>query len=196
VITADSELVKYFKSKGWEWGGDCWADRVDYMHFAKPLPQLIKSQGTNVFEIDIDPDIPKAEYYRKQLDGITPDAFFVLGGGNREIKNSEGRKSYKTSPYRGKFFPEKTGGAKARPISGIELSSYYPNATIVTLSHRPNNLFMLSEQSTQQSTDYPTFAHVLSDDMQRAGVDAGRIIEKPRSTSTLTEIIEVIKLTA
>jgi uncharacterized SAM-binding protein YcdF (DUF218 family) len=32
--------------------------------------------------------------------------------------------------------------------------------------------------------------------MQRAGVDAGRIIEKPRSTSTLTEIIEVIKLTA
>lgn len=34
TITADSELVKYFKERGWEWGGD-WTDRKDYMHFEK-----------------------------------------------------------------------------------------------------------------------------------------------------------------
>lgn len=36
AITADGELVAFFKSRGWEWGGD-WTDRKDYMHFEKPL---------------------------------------------------------------------------------------------------------------------------------------------------------------
>lgn len=35
AITADGNLVQYFKSKGWEWGGD-FSDRKDYMHFEKP----------------------------------------------------------------------------------------------------------------------------------------------------------------
>jgi peptidoglycan LD-endopeptidase CwlK len=35
TITADSELVQFFKAHGWEWGGD-WIDRKDYMHFEKP----------------------------------------------------------------------------------------------------------------------------------------------------------------
>lgn len=35
AITADGQLVQYFKGKGWEWGGD-WIDRKDYMHFEKP----------------------------------------------------------------------------------------------------------------------------------------------------------------
>lgn len=35
AITVDGQLVQYFKSKRWEWGGD-WMDRKDYMHFEKP----------------------------------------------------------------------------------------------------------------------------------------------------------------
>lgn len=34
TISFDSEIVKIFKSKGWEWGGD-WTDRKDYQHFQK-----------------------------------------------------------------------------------------------------------------------------------------------------------------
>ncbi len=151
------------------------------------------TENTNVFEVRIDETIPKEEYYKEQLQGVNPEAFFVLGGGNREVTDSRGRKSHKTSPYRGKFFPEKTGGAKARPIAAVELSHFYPNAKIVTMSHRPNNLFQLAQQKTQP-TDHPSFARVLSDDIQRAGVDRDRIIENPDSTSTLTEIMEVIRL--
>src|SRR3990172_1596954 len=108
------------------------------------------TENTNVFEVKINQDIPKEEYYREQLLGITPEAFFVLGGGNREITDSKGRKSHKTSPYRGKFWfgnpakpddPPKSGGAKARPIAVVELSKFYPDAKIVTMSHRPKELY-------------------------------------------------------
>ena len=193
TLTEDSVIVQYFKNRGWEWGGD-WTDRKDYMHFEKPLTKQVE-QETNVFVVKIDQSIPKDEYYKEQLQGVTPEAIFVLGGGNRERTDFKGKKSYKTSPYRGKFFPEKTGGAKARPIATVELSHYYPNAKIVTMSHRPNNLFQLAEQEAQPS-DYPTFARVLSEDIKRAGVSKDRIIERPQSTSTLTEIMEVIIFTA
>jgi len=150
------------------------------------------TEQSNVFEVKVDQSFPKKDYYKEQLRGITPDAFFVLGGGNREIISSKERVSYKTSSYRGKFFPEKIGGAKARPIAAVELSKYYPEAKIVTMSHRPKNLFQLAEKS--QETEYPTFAHVLSEDIKRAGVNGNKIIEKPESTSTLTEMMEVVKL--
>lgn len=35
TIVKNSFLVRYFKSRGWDWGGD-WTDRKDYMHFEKP----------------------------------------------------------------------------------------------------------------------------------------------------------------
>lgn len=34
-ITSDGLIVKFLKSRGWDWGGD-WTDRKDYMHFEKP----------------------------------------------------------------------------------------------------------------------------------------------------------------
>lgn len=35
AIIADSMIVKFFLSRGWEWGGN-WTDRKDYQHFQKP----------------------------------------------------------------------------------------------------------------------------------------------------------------
>jgi uncharacterized SAM-binding protein YcdF (DUF218 family) len=152
-------------------------------------------EESNVFEIKTDQYVLKKEYYKELLAGTNPEAFFVLGGGNREISDSKGKKSYKTSPYKGKFFPEKISGAKARPIAAVELSQFYPSAMIVAMSHRPKNLFQLAEQ-TAQPNEYPAFAQVLSQDLQRAGVDEQRIIKKPQSTSTLSEIMEVVKISA
>lgn len=206
TLTKDSVIVQYFKNRGWIWGGD-WTDRKDYMHFEKPL-----EEQSNVFEVSPDLSIPKEEYYRKELAGITPDAFFVLGGGSRQITDSKGRKSYKTSPYKGKNWEGKpaqvdeegnirrkeqkpvSGGAKARPIAAAELGEYYPDATIVTMSHRPRHLFQLSEE-TIEPADFPAFAKVLDQDLQRLRV-RNEIIENPASCSTFTEIIEIIKLCA
>ncbi|HEY6436219.1 MAG TPA: M15 family metallopeptidase [Ignavibacteriaceae bacterium] len=36
TISADSDLVKEFKTKGWQWGGD-WKSLKDYQHFEKKL---------------------------------------------------------------------------------------------------------------------------------------------------------------
>jgi hypothetical protein len=36
TISADSDLVKEFKKKGWQWGGD-WKSLKDYQHFEKKL---------------------------------------------------------------------------------------------------------------------------------------------------------------
>lgn len=35
TLTADSEIVKFMKSRGWRWGGD-WTSFKDYHHFDKP----------------------------------------------------------------------------------------------------------------------------------------------------------------
>jgi peptidoglycan LD-endopeptidase CwlK len=35
TFTADSEVVKFLKSRGWRWGGD-WTSLKDYHHFDKP----------------------------------------------------------------------------------------------------------------------------------------------------------------
>ena len=36
TITAASDIVRIFKSKGWTWGGD-WTSLKDYQHFQKNL---------------------------------------------------------------------------------------------------------------------------------------------------------------
>jgi peptidoglycan LD-endopeptidase CwlK len=158
TITADSEIVAYFKSKGWVWGGD-FEGRKDFMHFEKGVPQAI----------------------------------FILGGGNRVIEK-EGRSTrYTTSPYKGRFFFDeknpRTGGAKARPIAALELAQDLPGAKIVTLSQRPGHL-------TQGTIPSPDFAEVLADDLVRHGIDRERIMQQSASTSTLTEMMEVIKISA
>ncbi len=35
TLTADSDAVRIFESRGWEWGGR-WTTRLDYHHFQKP----------------------------------------------------------------------------------------------------------------------------------------------------------------
>ncbi len=34
ALARNARVVQYFKTRGWEWGGD-WTDRADYMHFQK-----------------------------------------------------------------------------------------------------------------------------------------------------------------
>ncbi len=152
------------------------------------------SEESNVFEVKVNHELSKQEYYKEQLGGTVPEAFFVLGGGNRKIEDSKGRISYKTSPYKGEFFPDKTGGAKARPIAALELSQFYPDAKIVTMSHRPNNLYQMESQETIPQI-MPSFAKVLDEELERWGAK-GEVIEDSKSTSTLTEMMEVIIMSA
>ncbi len=165
------------------------------------------AEQQNIFLTEINPDQSKEDYYREKLGGMVPEAFFVLGGGNRRIEEKGGRVWYKTSPYKGAFWngnagngngqevKPKAGGAKPRPIAAVELSGFYPNAKIVTMSHRPGTLYQMSEQTTQTQVQ-PPFADVLASDMERLGLPSERVVKEPESTSTLTEMMEVFKLAA
>jgi peptidoglycan LD-endopeptidase CwlK len=39
TLTEDSEIVRFMKEKGWEWGGEWMGKKgyIDYMHFEKPM---------------------------------------------------------------------------------------------------------------------------------------------------------------
>jgi uncharacterized SAM-binding protein YcdF (DUF218 family) len=132
----------------------------------------------------------KADYYNKKFHGEKPDVIFVLGGGNKRVKDSRGKVLYKTSSYKGEYFPAQIGGAKARPIAALELSGYYYDAKIVTMSHTPNKLFH------SDSEIIPSLAQVMAEELVRNGINKEKIIEKPEPTSTLTELMEVIKMSA
>ena len=43
IITAspDNACYKAFTSRGYEWGGNCWSDRIDYQHFSKKISDVI-----------------------------------------------------------------------------------------------------------------------------------------------------------
>ncbi len=119
-----------------------------------------------------------------------PQAIFVLGGGNRVIEEEGKDPMFTTSPYKGKFFPRMTGGAKARPYAALDLAQKYPGAKIVTLSQRPEEL------QEKGPIKEPPFASVMAEDLMLKKVDKSRIIEQTASTSTLTEFMEVVKLSA
>lgn len=176
----------------------------------------MSEQHQSAFRVEPDLDVSKKDYYQEQLQGVTPDAIFVLGGGTRAIKphakdNGEmpqRTRRFTTSPIKGIFWkgiPEKRdetgaivqrekrptyGGAKLRPIAAAELVASFPKAEVITFSHRPENLLLMSARASAP-TDEPSYAAVIASDMKRYGV--GKDIEEvPQTTSTFTEIIEAL----
>ncbi len=189
ALSPDGPIARYFKDHGWEWGGD-WTDRKDYMHFEKPIIRKDNNIMPDGPIVETGGDSKEKEaYYLEQLGGIVPQAIFVLGGGNRKIEREGHDPRYTTSPFKGKFYPQKTGGAKARPVAAAELAQFYPQAVIVTMSHRPSQLFHHGDE-VLPAPDHP-FSAVLAQDLRRLRVQ-NEIVERPQSTSTFTEIIEAI----
>ena len=125
--------------------------------------------------------IPKEEIYRDILskefeNGGLPDAVFVLSG-SIEFHENQGFRSpsYASGDQNG------ITGSRARVIAASEIAKAFPEITIVT---------------TSDSTplDQPSDASVMKEELLERNVDSGQIELEEESTSTHTELLEMMKI--
>ncbi len=76
-------------------------------------------------------------------------------------------------------------GGKARVIATAEIARLFPDIRIVTTSYEPNHV-----------DDQPTHAAVMENELKRRGVNPENITREEVSMSTLTQIVEMIKMAA
>ncbi len=123
----------------------------------------------------------KIELYKEIFCG-EPDAIFVLSG---EITKKPGDT---LRPYRSTSFATSDSfgmlGGKARVVAAAEVGKYLPNVKIVTTSRS-----MDPERSEE-----PTHAQVMAIELKHYGIPQDQIMLEEESTTTLTEIVEMIKL--
>ncbi len=112
-------------------------------------------------------------------EGATPDVVFSMSGGI--AKKTDPRGDY----YGSTAFDQKTDtghvtGSKPRIIATTEIANIYPEIPIVATS--------------KVFDDEPTHAAVIAEELIARGVDSNRIVYEEKSISTITEVIEMVKL--
>lgn len=117
------------------------------------------------------------------LGPIEPDAFFVLSGGIK-LKSAEGGdQGYKSLSYADSDtdYAGLVTGGKARVFAAAKIAKYFPESIIVTTSRVEENA--------------PSHAQVMADELAFRGVPKERIVLEEKSRSTITELIEIVKMT-
>lgn len=126
---------------------------------------------------------------RAELERIcegAPDAIYLLSGIS-EVTNPETlEKKYKPGSYADVDWNGYMTGGKARALGVVELAKVFPDATIAVNSNTFN----------VRNPEAPTDAEVMAEYVERKGVEPERILTQDRSTTTFTELIELIKYIA
>jgi len=129
-------------------------------------------------------DIPvnpqeKREILTKILDGV-PDALIIESGGIKPIVKGN-KIRYKTTSYVDEA-PSGTLGGNARIIAGVEIAQNFPDIKVVT--------------AAKDEINSETHAKVMAEELIRRGVSKDRVLLEEKSITTLTELVEAVKLTA
>lgn len=120
-----------------------------------------------------------------ELCGGIPDALY-LHSGVTEITEKDGEKKYKPGSYSDVDWKGFLSGGKGRALALVELATCFPNATIALNS----NTYNINDPEA------PTDAEVMAEYVTSKGINPERILEQDRSTTTFTELIELIKYIA
>ena len=123
----------------------------------------------------------KRNQYIEIFHGVA-DAIFVLSARVRKAPKRE--QGYTTTAYSDSD-PFGLLGGKARVLAAAEVSRHFPNVKIVTTTHGP-------DLSGKLVID----ADLMAEELKHLGVLEGRIIRETKSTNTLTELQEAVKLIA
>lgn len=124
------------------------------------------------------------QFHQKQntyehLIGFVPEAIIVLSAGTIKESREEGVVSYRSTRVdEGDSFGILWN--EARVIAAAELAAYFPKSIIITTSVR--------------SAGEPTHAAILRDELEQFSVSRNRVILEERSTNTLSQIGEVMKI--
>lgn len=115
------------------------------------------------------------------LDGERPDAIFIFSS---SIIKDEGRGHYRTLSYSDLGEHGLVTGSRTRVIAGAKIAEAIPGVPIVTNSFNRFN------------TDEPTMASVFKKELIARNVDPSRFMSEEKSFSTITQIIEMVKMAA
>lgn len=127
----------------------------------------------------------KLEKLEKLCEG-KPDALYLLSGISKVTKPNSERKIYKPGSFADVDWNGYMTGGKARALAIAELARYFPEAVVAVNS----NTFNIRDPQA------PTDAEVMAEYLARSGVNRERMVLQDRSTTTFTELIELIKYTA
>ena len=131
-------------------------------------------------------DNKRQDIYVEMFRGV-PDAIFVLSGGVKKVTEFSEEAVYLSTDYSDSD-PYGMLAGKAQVDAAAEVGRYFPTTKIVTTTHSP-------------SPDIPgnfmiVHAYVLADELKHLGVPEEQIIFEVKSTNTLTELQEMVKLIA
>ncbi|MDD4892783.1 MAG: ElyC/SanA/YdcF family protein [Candidatus Rickettsiella isopodorum] len=132
-----------------------------------------------------EPETKREKY--EALCGGQPDCLYVLGQGIVENPKSE-KLSLKSASYTQIDYDGYMLGGKPRVIAAAELAGVFPEAKIVT-----NSIGSKIDEQTGERTTL-SLASVMSQELQKMGVDPNKITHQEISYSVFTELIELIKL--
>lgn len=117
----------------------------------------------------------KVEKYREMIGDSK--AIFVLAMSDREVGTHGAHRPDSYSNIDTKGF---MGGGHANVIAAAEIAQYFPEIKIVTTSY--------------DQKGKPTLAETYAQELKRLGVSEERIGLEEKSTNTLTELFEMVKL--
>ena len=125
--------------------------------------------------------LPKEEIYKQILEkefegGELPDAIFVLSG-SIEFHENQGFRS----PSYASGDDSGITGSRARVIAAAEIAKTFPEITIVAMSEN-------------KEKSHPSDAEVIEQELVERGVDMEQIELEEESTSTHTELLEMMKM--
>lgn len=131
---------------------------------------------------------PEAEKLKKlvALCNGEPDAIYLLSGISEVTVPGSDRKIYKPGSYANVDWKGNLNAGMARALAAVTLAYYFPEATVAVNS----NTFNLHDPQA------PTDVEVMVSYLERKGVDYDRMVTQTRSTTTFTELIELVKHTA
>jgi len=124
------------------------------------------------------PEEEKIEKYKEMLGGSR--AIFVMSMSAKE-KNIGREKQHRPTAYSDIDIRGFMGGGHAIVSATAEISQYFPEVKIVTTVG-------------DEGEDKPTIARIYADKLERLGVPEERIELEEKSTNTLTELFELVKL--
>lgn len=120
------------------------------------------------------------------LCGGKPDVLYLLSGVSEIIDPETGQKTYKPGSYKDVDWNGYMTGGKGRALAITELAKRFPDAKVAVNS----NTFNI------HNPEAPTDAEVMAEYVERIGIPPEKIIKQDRSTTTFTELIELVKYIA
>lgn len=154
-----------------------------HLESVPPLPNNLSGEERDVQREVRDAEVAERieNVVKESLGGEQPDAIFAFSGGTIQLKSGR----WVSTAFSHLSEHGLATGGRVRVLATAEIAKAIPGVPIVTDSY---NQFL-------DKSEAPTMAKVMEEELVRRGVDAERIKKEEESISTVTQLIEMVKMT-